>query len=391
MTRDFDVVVVGGGAVGASLALALRSCNVTVAWIAPDQQSPADKTAAEWDSRIYALTPGNARWLDELNVWQNIPQARVMPVESMRIFGDKAPGRLEFDAYDAGLRELAFILENRTLVAALGEVLELAEHVQAFRRASCASVRWDREHALVTLDDGTELRTRLVVGADGADSWVRTQAGIAATLHDYDQIGVVANYECERPHDGTAFQWFRADGVLALLPLAGDRTSMVWSTGTRHAHELMELGPEELCRTVEEASGRALGTLRLITPAAGFPLRRQRVQRLVEPRAALVGDAAHIVHPLAGQGLNLGLRDVRALASVLANRGPARDCGDYALLRRYERARKEDIMALELTTDGLQKLFASDAVWLAGLRNLGLSLVNTAAPLKNLLIRQAVS
>jgi 2-octaprenylphenol hydroxylase len=175
------------------------------------------------------------------------------------------------------------------------------------------------------------------------------------------------------------------------LPLAGDRASMVWSIGTRHARELMALGPDELCRTVEQASGRALGALRLITPAAGFPLRRQRVERLVEPRAALVGDAAHIVHPLAGQGLNLGLRDVRELTGVLAARGPVSDCGDYGLLRRYERARREDILGLEVTTDGLQKLFASPAVWLAGLRNFGLTLVNAQAPLKNLLIRQAVA
>jgi ubiquinone biosynthesis UbiH/UbiF/VisC/COQ6 family hydroxylase len=220
---------------------------------------------------------------------------------------------------------------------------------------------------------------------------VRRQAGIAVRVHDYDQIGVVANFECARAHDGTAFQWFRADGVLALLPLAGDRTSMVWSTGTSHARELMALDADALCRLVEEASGRALGALRLITPAAGFPLRRQRVERLVEPRAALVGDAAHIVHPLAGQGLNLGLRDVRELAGVLASRSPVSDCGDYGLLRRYERARKEDILALEMTTDGLQKLFSSTAVWLAGLRNLGLTLVNAQAPLKNLLIRHAVA
>jgi 2-polyprenylphenol 6-hydroxylase len=388
--RDCDVIVVGGGIIGASLALALRTCDVSVAWVSAEQ-GPPETDSVGWDSRIYALTPGNMHWLDEMGVWQRIPESRVMPVESMRIFGDRGPARLEFDAYDAGLRELAFIIENRALVAALWQALKRAEHVDAFHPAVCSSVLWEREHARVVLRDGTELRGRLIVGADGGESWVRAQAGIAARVHEYDQIGVVANYECERPHDGTAFQWFRTDGVLALLPLAGTRASMVWSTGTRHARELMALRPDELCRAVEDASGSALGRLRLITPAAGFPLKRQRVERLVEPRAALVGDAAHIVHPLAGQGLNLGLRDVRELAAVLAARGPVYDCGDYGLLRRYERARKEDILALELTTDGLQKLFASPAVWLSGLRNLGLTLVNAQAPLKNLLIRQAVA
>jgi ubiquinone biosynthesis UbiH/UbiF/VisC/COQ6 family hydroxylase len=376
--------------VGASLALALRTCDVSVAWVSAEQGAPATNVAG-WDSRIYALTPGNARWLDDLGVWQRIPEARVMPVESMRIFGDRGSSHLEFDAYDAGLRELAFIIENRALVGALWEALAAADHVYAFQPATCASMLWERDHACLTLADGTQLRARLTVGADGGESWVRRQAGIAVGAHDYDQIGVVANFECERPHDGTAFQWFRADGVLALLPLAGDRTSMVWSTGTPHARELMALGGDDLCRVVEEASGHALGALRLITSAAGFPLKRQRVERLVEPRAALVGDAAHIVHPLAGQGLNLGLRDVRELAAVLASRGPVSDCGDYGLLRRYERARKEDILALEMTTDGLQKLFSSPAVWLAGLRNLGLTLVNAQASLKNLLIRHAVA
>jgi 2-polyprenylphenol 6-hydroxylase len=386
--NDFDVLVVGAGVVGASLTLALRTCDVSVGWVSPEHRSAEPKP--DWDTRIYALTPGNARWLDELGVWHRLPASRVMGVESMRIFGDKASGRLEFDAYEAGLRELAFIVENRALVAGLGEALEHAEHVQTFS-ASCASVTWEREHAAVRLADGTELHARLVVGADGADSWVRTHAGIAVKAHDYDQVGVVANFACERPHDGTAFQWFRADGVLALLPLPGDRVSMVWSTGTPHARALMALDAAELCRTVEDASSRALGTLGLITPAAGFPLKRQRVPCLVEPRVALVGDAAHIVHPLAGQGLNLGLRDVRELAAVLAARGPISDCGDYSLLRRYERARKEDILALEMTTDALQKLFSNPVVWLAGLRNLGLTVVNGLAPLKNLLIRQAVA
>jgi 2-octaprenylphenol hydroxylase len=344
-----------------------------------------------WDSRIYALTPGNAEWLTQLGVWQRVPAERVAPVEAMRIFGDKPQGRLEFDAYGAGLRELAFIVENRSVLHALWSALEGAEHVTSLRPATCTAVLWERERAVLSLSDGGELQVNLVIGADGTDSWVRREAGIASRVYDYDQVGVVANFECERPHDGTAFQWFRADGVLALLPLPGDRTSMVWSTATEHARELMQLTPDALAATLENASEGVLGALRLITPAAGFPLKRQRVRRLVEPRAAVVGDAAHNVHPLAGQGLNLGLRDVRALSAVLAARGPISDCGEYELLRRYERARREDILALELTTDGLQKLFANPAVWLARLRNLGLTLVDRQAPLKNLLIRHAAA
>jgi len=388
--RSFDVAVIGGGIVGASAALALRGADVSVAWIEP-QAHAARMEGPGWDSRIYALTPGNAEWLTQLGVWQRVPAERVAPVEAMRIFGDKPQGRLEFDAYGAGLRELAFIVENRSVLHALWSALEGAEHVTSLRPATCTAVFWERERAVLSVSDGGELQVKLVIGADGTDSWVRREAGIASRVYDYDQVGVVANFECERPHDGTAFQWFRADGVLALLPLPGDRTSMVWSTATEHARELMQLMPDALAATLENASEGVLGALRLITPAAGFPLKRQRVRRLVEPRAAVVGDAAHNVHPLAGQGLNLGLRDVRALSAVLAARGPISDCGEYELLRRYERARREDILALELTTDGLQKLFANPAVWLARLRNLGLTLVDRQAPLKNLLIRHAAA
>jgi ubiquinone biosynthesis UbiH/UbiF/VisC/COQ6 family hydroxylase len=210
-------------------------------------------------------------------------------------------------------------------------------------------------------------------------------------VHDYEQVGVVANFVTARPHDGTAFQWFRSDGVLALLPLPGQRVSMVWSTPEAHARELLRLDAGALASRVADAAQGVLGTLEVVTPAAGFPLKRQHVAHVVEPRAALIGDAAHNVHPLAGQGVNLGLRDARELAHVLATRGARSDCGDYPLLRRYERARKEDIAALELTTHGLEKLFGNSAVWMAGLRNLGLTLVDSQPALKSALARRAAA
>jgi ubiquinone biosynthesis UbiH/UbiF/VisC/COQ6 family hydroxylase len=250
---------------------------------------------------------------------------------------------------------------------------------------------WERECARIFLDQGDELQASLVVGADGADSWVRERAGVNTTAYDYRQTGVVANFAAERPHAATAFQWFRPDGVLALLPLPGDRMSMVWSAPDVFARELLAMSPRQLCDTVESASAAVAGRLELITGAAGFRLRRQRVDRLVEPRLALIGDAAHNVHPLAGQGVNLGLRDARELASVLRERGAQSDCGDYGLLRRYERARKEDILALEAITDGLEKLFSAPAVWMARLRNLGLTLVDLQPPLKTALVRRAAA
>jgi ubiquinone biosynthesis UbiH/UbiF/VisC/COQ6 family hydroxylase len=349
---------------------------------------PADDT---WDSRVYALSPGNAQWLHELGVWQQVPQSRVERVERMRVFGDRAPAKIEFSAYDAGLRELAWIVENGRLQNLLRSALESSSHVTLFSPAGCEAVVWDRDAALLTLTDGQTLQARLVVGADGAESWVRARMGVQVATDEYPQLGVVANFSTSRAHEGTAFQWFRSDGVLALLPLPGARVSMVWSALEPRARELLAAPESVLAREVSQASAGVLGELSVITRAVAFPLRRQRVERLVEPRAALIGDAAHNVHPLAGQGVNLGLRDARELAAVLRTRGAQSDCGDYRLLRRYERARKEDIAALDFTTHGLEKLFGSRAVWMAGLRNRGLTLADTLPLLKTALIRHAAA
>jgi ubiquinone biosynthesis UbiH/UbiF/VisC/COQ6 family hydroxylase len=240
------------------------------------------------------------------------------------------------------------------------------------------------------LADGRTLRARLIVGADGAESWVRTQAGIEASVRAYHQTAVVANFTTALPHHGVATQWFQRNGILALLPLPGERASMVWSTATGHADELLAQSADELAAQVMAAAHNKFGDMRVITPAAAFPLQIQRVQCLVMPRLALIGDAAHNVHPLAGQGVNLGFRDARELAQVLAERGAQSDCGDFPLLRRYERARKEDIATMQFSTDTLQRLFNKDDARLAKLRNFGLRLVNRQSWLKNLLVRHAV-
>lgn len=387
--QTFDVIVVGAGIVGAALAVALRDAEVSVALVEPAPPRMPDRESG-WDSRVYTVSPGNAGWLDGLGVWNRLPQGRLTRVDAMRVYGDR-DGRIEFNAYEAGMRELAWVAESRELQLALWQALEVSSHVALHAPARCAQIEWTRPHARLALEDGTTLSARLIVGADGAESWVRERAGIAVSTFEYRQLGVVANFEAERPHGGVAYQWFTGESVLALLPLPDRSVSMVWSAPEAWAHELQLMTPERLCAEVERASGGVLGGLTIITPPAAFPLKRSRVARLVEPRAALIGDAAHNIHPLAGQGVNLGLRDARELAEVLAGRGAQRDCGDYALLRRYERARKEDIAALELTTDGLEKLFDTPAVWMARLRNFGLTLVDAQGPLKTLLTRRAAA
>lgn len=389
MRQAFDIVIVGGGLVGLSLARALARSGLSLALVEPQPLAPIPEDGS-WDSRIYAVSPGCAAFLERCGAWNRLPQERVTRVEAMRVYGDDADARLEFDAYDAGLRELAFIVESRQLQRALWETL-FSQDARLYCPANWTALEFQADHAVLRLDDGTELAARLLVGADGSESRVRAEAGITVTPTDYRQLGLVANFFCEKPHRDTAFQWFMRDGVLALLPLPGNRVSMVWSVAQERGRSLLAAPAGELATEVESASRGALGALRLMTPAVAFPLKLQRVRRFVKPRLALVGDAAHNVHPLAGQGVNLGFRDARVLAGVLAERGTERDCGDYALLRRYERARREDVLATQLTTDGLQKLFNNDAVLLTRARNLGLRLVNWQPLLKNLLVRHAVA
>ena len=384
-----DVAIIGGGLVGASLALALQPAGLNVALVEPQ---PAAVTAdGDWDSRIYAISPGNAAFLARLGVWTRLDPQRVQRVETMVISGDRRDSRLQFSAYDAGLPELAYIVESSALQRAMLDMITAAPGVCMLCPAQATGLAVMDDAARVTLADGSLLDAQLVVGTDGRDSLVRREAGIDAEISDYRQSGVVANFATEKPHHGSAFQCFFEDGILALLPLPGNQVSMVWSTSEEQSQTLLSLDAQALADRVAEASGGAVGMLQLMTPAAAFPLRLAKIARLVSARLALAGDAAHNVHPLAGQGVNLGFRDVRVLAEVLANRAPRQDCGDLALLRRYERARREDIAAIAMSTDALQKLFGSRSVLLSGVRNFGLGALNQLPVLKNLLIQHAVA
>lgn len=388
--QPHHAAIIGGGLVGASLALALQQAGLDVVLVEPHPPRPQE-TGDAWDTRIYAISPGNAVFLEQLGVWGRLDHQRMQRVESMSICGDAPTGRLHFSAYDAGLRELAYIVESGALQRALMAAIAGSDQVHLRCPAYAAALQIDADAAHITLNDGTRLAAQLAVGTDGGDSWVRRAAGIAAHVSEYRHTGVVANFETEKDHRGTAHQWFRADGVLALLPLPGRRVSMVWSATESHAQALLAMPADGLADTVAAASGDVVGGLRLLSPAAGFPLRLTQVDALVAARVALAGDAAHHVHPLAGQGVNLGFRDVRELAAVLSDRAPRQDCGEWSLLRRYARRRREDIAGMAWGTDTLQKLFATQSVWMSGLRNSGMRVLDRLPQLKNRLIRHAAA
>ncbi len=382
-----DVLVVGAGLVGLALAPALARAGLDVALVdrAP-LAGDATPDAASFDARVYAISPGSAAFLAGLGAW---PPVRLEAVEAMRIEGD-AGGALAFSAYDLRQRALAWIVEERALRSALLPLLAAAG-VRILAPAAIGTLAFAPDVARATLDDGRVVAARLVVGADGLRSRVREAAGLRAVPRPYGQTAVVANFACERPHRGIARQWFLgADGVLAWLPLPGAHVSIVWSAPEALAGDLLALPAADLAERVAAAGGRALGALDLLAPPSAFPLAFLRLPAMVAHRLALVGDAAHGVHPLAGQGVNLGFGDAEALSSILAQRGPLADPGAPLLLERYARRRAEPVLAMQTVTDALARLFGAPPRWLGWLRNAGLSAVDRLPPVKRALAQPAL-
>lgn len=382
---QFDLIIVGGGLAGASLAVALRDARLSIALI----ESQPPKKPAGWDARIYAVSPTNAAFLDKIGAWKHLDRERLCPISAMHVFGDDG-GRIDFSAYETGVAELGWIVESAEMACELWESLKRQSNVTLFCPARPEALTMDADAASLTLGDGTRLTARLIVGADGRDSWVRQQAGLTATHTPYEEKGLVANFATEKAHRGIAHQWFRPDGVLAYLPLPGNRISIVWSTPDAHADELLALTPEALASRVAEAGAHTLGQLELLTAPAAFPLRLMRVPQTVSQRLALVGDAAHGIHPLSGHGINLGFQDARVLAELLAAAPVWDDIGSHPLLARYQRARKEETLLMQSTTDGLRRLFKTSLPGLKPLRNLGLGLTNQLVPVKSVLVRYAL-
>jgi ubiquinone biosynthesis UbiH/UbiF/VisC/COQ6 family hydroxylase len=356
-----------------------------------DAELPAEPPCEGWDSRVYAISPGSREFLRRCGVWQRLPPDRIAAVDAMEVYGDDGKAEIDFSAYECGIPELCLIVEGREIQRALSAVLaESAAVTTRFGRSPVALAVGD-DAVGVDFQAGESMEARLLVGADGPHSWVREAAGIEPSGRSYGQQAVVANFETERTHANIARQWFRADGVLALLPLPANRVSLVWSTPDALAERLIGFGSYEFAQEVAAACGFVLGEMRVITAPRAFPLRLMRAAELVRPRIALVGDAAHVLHPLAGQGLNLGFGDAAELAATLQARGPQDDCGDYRLLRRYARGRDEAISAMQWTTDGLQRLFSTRAPGVGLLRNAGLRWTNRSTAVKKMLIEHALA
>ncbi|AEC21068.1 hypothetical protein PT7_2528 [Pusillimonas sp. T7-7] len=380
-----SVLVCGSGIAGLAMALGLAKAGFSAALLGPRtvHKAPASDV---YHPRVYAISSSSQAFLDGLGVWSMMDVSRVTPVETMEVYGD-ASGVVHLHAWQAAQTALAWIVESSELERVLQQAVQvfgIAWHAEKFQKFESHKVYTDTERILTP---------ELLVGADGANSAVRTAAGISHKSRAYGDQGLVVHLSSELPHQNVALQWFTGDTVLALLPMPdtaqGHQVSMVWSMPDDMAKALMALPEAERNQQLESrlmaASSGRLGRLRVRSPMFGFPLFLES-SAMVAPGVALVSDAAHRVHPLAGQGLNLGLGDVQALLKVLSAKEAYRPAGDTRVLHRYRRARVEPILAMSMATDGLHKLFSNQTAPIAWGRNAGMQVVDKVPFLKRMLI-----
>jgi 2-octaprenylphenol hydroxylase len=387
--QDYDVAVVGGGMVGAALACALAQRDFSTVLL--EAREPALVwEPGSYDLRVSAITRASQQMLQNLGVWQTMVEDRVTPYQHMHVWDRAGLGEIHFDAADLAEPDLGHIIENRVIVRALWKSLEGAG-VKVLAPTRLGALGFADEGAGLTLADGSILHVGLVVAADGARSQVRELAGIESRSEPYDQHAVVATVSAERGNQSTAWQRFMRDGPLALLPLERELFSIVWSTSPNEAERLCALPEHEFNGLLTEASESRLGQLAVLGARAAFPLRLQHAEKYVLPGLALVGDAAHVIHPLAGQGVNLGFLDAGALVDALvAGRERGRVPGALASLRAYERGRRGHNTATQLAMDGFKQLFSNDSGALSLVRNLGLGAAGRLAPLRRVFEKVAL-
>jgi len=391
---DFDVIIVGAGAVGAAMAALLMARRLSapgrVALIADHFTGPPPADA-DWDLRVFALSRASERLLKTCAVWATLPPQRVHPYERMCVWDASGEpqglGSLRFDCAEIGEPNLGYIVDGRALQ---WQCLQAARGAGAVAfEAEVARIEVDTQVAM-TLSDGRELRSQLLIAADGPKSRTRGLLGIETAGHTYHQDALVAHVRTAKSHGNTAWQRFLPTGPLAFLPLPDGRSSIVWSVVLPEAARLRGLDTAAFNAALSAASGEVLGNCELTTPIASFPLRLQYALEYVHPRAVLLGDAAHVVHPLAGQGLNLGFQDCAALAEVLGQAGAGAYFGEHSLLRRYERWRRSENLLAAGALDALERLFSNADPFTRGLRAAGLSAVGKAPFLKRRLAQRAL-
>ncbi len=388
MQTDYDILVVGGGMVGATFACALGGSRYRIGVIesaAADLSWPREG----YDNRVSAITRATQNVFHNVGAWDNMVKRRVQPYREMHVWDATGSGAIHFDAADIGEPDLGFILENSVILAGLLERMGEFDNIELFCPAQVRALDVASDHAAIGLEDGRRLTTRLVIGADGARSWVRDQAGIGTHGWRYDQSAVVAIVKTSLHHGEACYQRFMPTGPLAFLAMPDGLSAIVWSTSPEHAEALLAMEERAFLDALQTAFGDTLGRMESAGPRGAWPLILQHADAYAQARIALMGNAAHAIHPLAGQGLNLGVSDAAALAQVIEE-SAGEDIGSLRLLRRYERWRKGDNLSVMAAMDGFKRLFSNDIVPLALVRNLGLRLTDAATPVKNFMVRRAM-
>lgn len=396
---EYDVLIVGAGIAGSALAASLCDQGLRLAVVEASPLPPvwdAAVTGAQgFDRRVSAITPASQSLLQNLQVWPSIV-ATACPYQHMQVWDADGTGEIEFHATEMDIPALGHIVENRELTTALLSRLEQAGDVSLYNPARVKSIsREVPDLPCLELEDGRKLQGSLVVGADGALSQLRKLAGLRTREWDYGHHALVCTVETEKPHGDVAYQRFLGSGPLAFLPLAHragrNYCSIVWSVESALAQELLALGDEEFKQQLGLAIEHRLGAVLACSERTGFPLRQRHAIDYVQPGLALVGDAAHTIHPLAGQGINLGLQDVAVLAQeLLAAHQQGAALGSLAVLQRYQRRRKGENLLMMAAMDGFKRLFAEQALPVRWLRNTGMNIVGRNGPLKRRLMRHAM-
>ena len=384
----FDVAVVGAGLVGLAAAIALAEQGKRIVLV--DAKERAGYTSSTWDARIYAITPSTEAFLKALGVWAFVNAARINPVKAMALWHEGASDSLNLLADDANLDKLACIVENNQLMHALWERVDALD-VTMVLGSPCTDIEYQDDTVVVDLVNGQQISASLLVAADGVNSFVRQQLGLATNDKDFDQVALVANYVVEKAHGNIARQWFSPHETLALLPLPQQQVSMVWALETERAKQLLSLSEESLAEQVEVQARGQLGQLKAASKTYSFPLRQITASKLIAERVVLIGDAAHQVHPMAGQGANLGFRDVMSLAKLMTSSHALQDIGDATFLRRYERDRKADVVSMNTLTSGLDYFFSSNNQLMKRLATSSMEQLEKRISMKNILIKQAVA
>jgi 2-octaprenyl-6-methoxyphenol hydroxylase len=385
---DAEVLIVGGGMVGLTLGCTLAGAGIDV--VVVDREDPARLTGAAFDGRASAIAWGSRQALAGAGLWDGMA-AHAEPILEIRVSDGDSPLFLHYDHRDLGTEPLGYMVENRHIREALFAAAARHGSLRLVAPASPATIVRSATGVEGLLEDGTEIRARLAIAAEGRASPLREQAGIGVTAWRYGQTGIVCTVAHERPHRGIAHERFLPAGPFAILPLTGDRSSLVWTERAALAPGLVALDDDAFLAELSRRFGGFLGALEVAGPRWTYPLALLHAERYVDRRLALVGDAAHAIHPIAGQGLNLGLRDVAALAEAIVDaRRLGLDIGGADVLARYQRWRRFDSVLLIAATDGLNRLFSNDLAPIRLARDLGLAAVNRIAPLKRFFMRHAM-